>query len=83
MVHTGQRNQAPSIERDVHVEHRTHAVNDRRVDDGDWRVEVASNFTARAREVEVRGAVLLVDLYSELNLNYIYAYQYCALLTYD
>lgn len=38
------------------------------MDDRDGRVEVPADFTSRPAEVEVRRAVLLVDVYLELDL---------------
>ena len=38
-------NKATCVKRDIQVKHRTHAVDDSRVDNGDRRVEISSYFT--------------------------------------
>lgn len=50
---TGQRHETTGVERDVHVEHRTHAVDHGRVYYGDRGVEVSAHFTACAVEIEM------------------------------
>ena len=61
-IHTSDRHKAASIEGDIHVEHCTHTVDDRRVNDGNRRVEVAPDLTAGALKVKHRRSFLLVDL---------------------
>ena len=50
---TCQWDKTTSIQWNVHVEHRAHAVDDRRVHDGDGCVEVSADFAACSRKVEM------------------------------
>lgn len=68
MVLTSNGHEAPSVERDVHVEHRTHTVYDGRVNDGDWGVQITTDFATGSFEVEYSRAGLLIDINFQLDL---------------